>query len=234
VNQRDLDDAFRRAADAAPPVDPALISRISESIGASIEPVRPLPRARIQATAMAGIGAVVAVAAGAMLGMHGAHRMSAGTAVWVFVILALLLWMAARASASQMIPGSGGRTGSWLLLAAICACMGAVFAMEFHDPYAGGFVKNGIPCLVTGLITAVPVAAACWLVLRRGLAVNATAAGLAVGALAGLAGLAALELHCANFESAHLLVWHTGVPLVSGLSGALLAVASRRRRNNRR
>jgi len=30
-----------------------------------------------------------------------------------------------------------------------------------------------------------------------------------------------LELHCPNFQTAHLLVWHLGVLLVSAGSGAL-------------
>jgi len=34
-----------------------------------------------------------------------------------------------------------------------------------------------------------------------------------------------LELHCANFEAAHLLVWHTAVVPVSGAAGAVLAWA---------
>jgi hypothetical protein len=40
--------------------------------------------------------------------------------------------------------------------------------------------------------------------------------------LAGLAGLAVLELHCANFEALHVLVWHTLVVPVSAGFGALI------------
>jgi hypothetical protein len=31
-----------------------------------------------------------------------------------------------------------------------------------------------------------------------------------------------LELHCPNFQAAHILVWHTGVVPVSAALGALL------------
>jgi len=55
--------------------------------------------------------------------------------------------------------------------------------------------------------------------------VNSVSAGLVAGTLAGLAGVGVLELHCANFEAAHLLVWHTAVVPVSGAAGAVLAWA---------
>jgi hypothetical protein len=73
------------------------------------------------------------------------------------------------------------------------------------------------------LFHAVPVALASWLLLRRGFAVNAVAAGLAAGTLAGMAGVTMLELHCPNFEALHVMLWHTAVVPVSGAAGALLA-----------
>jgi hypothetical protein len=47
------------------------------------------------------------------------------------------------------------------------------------------------------------------------------------GTLAGLAGVTMLELHCANFEALHVMLWHTAVIPVSGAAGALLAWAAR-------
>ena len=58
--------------------------------------------------------------------------------------------------------------------------------------------------------------------LRRGWVVNHVSAGLAAGALAGLAGLTLLELQCTNFQALHILVWHVLVVPVSGAAGALL------------
>jgi hypothetical protein len=48
-----------------------------------------------------------------------------------------------------------------------------------------------------------------------------------VGTLAGLAGLTMLELHCANFQVLHVMLWHTAVMPVSGASGASMAWAGR-------
>jgi hypothetical protein len=70
------------------------------------------------------------------------------------------------------------------------------------------------------------------LLLRRGFAVNSTAAGLAQGTLAGLAGVTMLELHCPIFEAPHVLVWHIAVLPVCGLVGVLVARIQDRRANN--
>jgi hypothetical protein len=98
-----------------------------------------------------------------------------------------------------------------------------VFAAEFHDYRTGRFVHDGINCLTAGLIFAIPAAIASWWMLRRGFAVDRVAAGVALGALAGLAGVAMLELHCPNFRALHVMVWHTAVLLFSAAAGALLA-----------
>jgi hypothetical protein len=107
--------------------------------------------------------------------------------------------------------------------------LAGVFALLFRDYRTDHFVSAGIVCLLTGLLHAVPAALLSWLVLRRGFAVNSASAGLAAGTLAGLAGVGMLELHCANFQATHILVWHTAVIPVSGAAGALVAWALRLR-----
>jgi hypothetical protein len=59
------------------------------------------------------------------------------------------------------------------------------------------------------------------------------AAGFVGGTLAGLAGVTLLELHCANFEALHILVWHTAVVPVSAAIGALVAWALHFRASHR-
>jgi hypothetical protein len=98
-----------------------------------------------------------------------------------------------------------------------------LFAVLFRDYRAEHFVAAGLGCLKQGVIHAVPAAILGALVLRRGFATRPVAAALIGGALAGLAGVAFLELHCSNVEAPHRLVWHAGVvPLSAGL-GALIA-----------
>jgi hypothetical protein len=102
-----------------------------------------------------------------------------------------------------------------------------VFALLFRDYQVSHFVSVGMKCLITGTIHAIPAGLLSWLLLRRGFAVNSVSAGLAAGALAGLAGVGVLELHCVNFQAAHVLVWHTAVVPLSAALGALMAWALR-------
>jgi hypothetical protein len=87
-------------------------------------------------------------------------------------------------------------------------------------------------CLIAGLSVAIPAGLLTWLVLRRGYAVDRAAAGLAAGTLAGLAGVATLELHCPNFELYHILLWHTAVVPLSAAAGLALAKKPRRGKAN--
>ena len=102
-----------------------------------------------------------------------------------------------------------------------------MFALVFRDYRTDHFISAGVACLLTGLLLAIPAAFLSWLLLRRGFAVNPLAAGLVGGALAGLSGVTMLELHCANFQALHVLVWHTAVVPVSAAAGALVGWALR-------
>ncbi len=106
------------------------------------------------------------------------------------------------------------------LLATISASLLGVFTLVFRDYRTDHFLAAGSACLVTGVLLAIPAAVLSWLVLRRGFAVNSVAAGLAGGALAGLSGVMMLELHCANFQALHVIVWHIAVVPVSAAVGA--------------
>ena len=98
-----------------------------------------------------------------------------------------------------------------------------VFALFFRDYHTEHFVSAGLLCLVTGVLHAIPVGLMGWLLLRRGVALNRISAGITAGTFAGLAGIALLELHCANFQALHILVWHTAVLPVSVAVGVIWA-----------
>lgn len=114
------------------------------------------------------------------------------------------------------------------LLSIGAAALLGVFALVFHDYHTTHFLSAGVACLLSGLLLAVPAALLSWLLLRRGFAVNAAAAGFIGGALAGLCGVTMLELHCTNSQALHVLVWHTGVVPVSAALGALVGWALER------
>jgi hypothetical protein len=226
MKDRDIDEILDRAAKAPHQVDPALLDRVSASLGATIRPVRPLmPAAQLAAVLLltsAGFALVFAFA----LGTFGIQKMDVAEIGSIFPALGIFTWLVALVCVAEMTPG-GLRwkvvTNPVTLLLVLMLIWLAIAAIFFHDYGTDFFVPQGIPCLRAGLIVAIPAGIAAWLVLRRGFPVNRTAAGLAAGTLAGLAGLLMLELHCPNFHALHIMMWHTAVVPISALAGALLA-----------
>jgi hypothetical protein len=197
------------------------LERIAGSIAGSLRPVRPLPPRWMLAGGVAVVCAAVALAGGARLGFFGFARMTVLERVFVFPALGLLVLATAREMASAMVPGSRRRLSSSALLTIAGLGMAFVLALCFRDYHTARFIHAGLVCLAIGLLHALTAGLLAWLVLRRGFAVDAISAGFAAGTLAGLAGVAMLELHCPNFQAAHILVWHLSVLLLSSGLGAL-------------
>lgn len=222
MNDKEIDDVLRQAAQAPHEVDPALLDRVANSIGSSLGPVRPLPPAWVLAGGLALICAAVAVAGAARAGFFGIKALSAGERALIFPALGVLIWLGATVAVSEAIPGSRRRVAPGALLAAGSMALLLVFAVLFRDYRTDHFVRQGMVCLTAGVLHAIPAGIASWFLLRRGFAVTPVAAGLVVGTLAGLAGVTMLELHCANLETLHVMVWHTAVMPVSAAAGALV------------
>jgi hypothetical protein len=220
LNDREIDKLLSGATIPQGPNAESL-GRIAESISGSLHPVRRLPPRWVLASATASICVVVALAGAAALGFSGIAKMSALERAAVFSALGTLMLAAASELAAAMIPGSRRRLSSGALLTVTSLCLAAVLALCFRDYQTTHFLHAGLVCLVLGLAHAIPAELLSWLALRRGFAVDAVSAGLAAGTLAGLAGFGMLELHCPNFQAAHVLVWHIGVLLVSAALGAL-------------
>lgn len=229
MKDKKIDEILNQAAHAPHDVDLALLDRVAKSIRPSLRPVRPLPPAWVLAGGLALICAAVALAGAARAGFYGIQKLSVLERALIFPALGILVWLGATAAVGQMTPGSRRRAGPGSLLGAGSLALLVVFVVLFHDYRTEHFVSQGIVCLTAGLLHAIPAALASWLLLRRGYAVNPVAAGLVVGTLAGMAGVTMLELHCANFEALHVMLWHTAVMPVSAAAGALLGWAGRLR-----
>lgn len=145
----------------------------------------------------------------------------------VFPALGLLACLAAVSFVYQMIPASRLRISPGALPVLSSVALLAVLACLFRDYHTDHFFSAGIACLLTGLLHAIPAGLLSWLMLRRGFAVNPAAARLVAGTLGGLADVGMLELHCPNFQAAHILVWHTAVVPVSAALGSLLGLKLR-------
>ena len=147
--------------------------------------------------------------------------------VLIFSTLGIFLFIAGNELVHAMIPGSRRRISAGTLLGVGTLALVGVFALSFREYQTSHFVAAGVVCLAIGLLHAIPAGLLGALLLRRGFAVNPIAAGSIAGALAGLAGLGVLELHCPNFQAAHVLVWHTAVVPLSAAAGALFAWVQR-------
>jgi hypothetical protein len=223
MKDKEMDEILEQAAQTPHRVDPAVLDRVSASIAASLRPVHPLPPSWVLEGSVAAIALAIAIAGAARAGFYGIEKLGTAERALIFPALGVFLWLAAAAWVAENIPGSRRRVSSFVLFLVGTLTMLAIFAGLFRDYRSDHFVSAGIACLVTGLLHAIPAALLGWLVLRRGFAVDSAAAGLAAGTLAGLAGVAMLELHCPNFQAMHILIWHTAVLPVSAAAGALLA-----------
>jgi len=225
MNDRDIDDILHRASGAPHHVDTAIIDRISSSIDPSLRPVRPLPPAWALATGLFLAFAAVAFAGAAFLGFYGIRKLTAAQIMLVFTVLSSLAWLAALSSVAEMTPGSARPVPAMWLPVVVVLTLIATFTVLPSDNRVDRFVPQGLACLTVGLLHAVAAGMASWLLLRQGFAVSPLAAGLVTGTLASLAGVVMLEIHCANFQKLHVLVWHTAVVPLGALAGALLAGA---------
>lgn len=222
MNDREIDAILNGAARASSEVDGSVLERVMHSIKPAFGPVRPLPSTPILSAGLVFACAAVSLIGGAVFGLYGIEKMALWQRALVFPSLAALTWISGAAFADEMIPGSRRRISARALLATGIAVLLGVFAFLFRDYQTEHFVSAGIVCLAVGFLFAVPAAFLGWLLLRRGFAVNSISAGAVAGTLAGLAGVGMLELHCVNFQAAHVLVWHTAVIPLSAAVGALL------------
>ena len=222
MRDEDIDDVLKDAAPNRQDPDPLLLQRIGDSIRPSLHPVRPLPPVWLMAVGVVLLCAFVSVAGAARAGFFGVAKMNLVERSLVFPALGLLVCWAAVCFVHQMIPASLIRVSPSSLLAVSSVALLALFAPLFRDYHTDHFFSAGIACLLTGVLHAIPAGLLSWLILRRGFAVDPVSAGLVAGTLAGLAGVGLLELHCPNFQAAHILVWHFAVVPVSALLGALV------------
>lgn len=222
MRDAEIDQALDRAAREPHQVPAELLKRIGDSIGPSVEPVRPLPPTWIMTGTLVLIGLAVAFAFAARAGVHGFDALDVPARIAIFGALAALTCLAAQLLVAEWTPGSRRVATPTGLLAIASVVLLGVFALVFHDYRVDHFVSAGIACLLTGLACAAPAALLGLWMLRRGWAVNPVTAGLVAGLLSGLAGVTLLELHCTNFQAPHVIVWHTLVVPVSAGVGAIV------------
>jgi Negative regulator of sigma F len=197
------------------------ISRIEATILKNLKPVRPLPSIPILLFACATIFLGVVWSGAEVLGMTGWHALSPAQRTVVFTALAAGGLLLAFSMIGQMMPGSKYAVAPRSVLIATLAGVLIIVAVMFRPRAESAFVPVGLVCLKNGLTYSIPALVLFGALVRFGAMLNTKVIGAAAGALAGFAGLAALEMNCPNLNVFHRLVWHCGVVLISSGVGTL-------------
>ena len=225
-----IDEKIDRSLELAPSseLSPDLHRKISGALTASLQPVKPMPAARVLTGQFASIFLVFAAALIAMMGVTGFRALHAWQAVGIVAVLAVGVSLFSLTLAWQIRPGSLQKIPAKLSWAYFGVGFLTGAALLFPWRGAEAFVSRGWPCLLTGSAVAIPGGVLFWLLTRRGVPLSAGAFGGTLGAIAGLLGLTVLQFHCLYQNAAHLLVWHGGILVLSITTGLLVALAIER------
>lgn len=226
MTDRDLDRLWEsRAAD----LRPERVNQIANRLASDLTPVRPLPPAGLLTTAFALISAALVLLGGLALGDRALLKMDLTTAVFTFAALAASVCLLGFALSGEMAPGSRRLAPPWMLALAVLFGIAVLFAALFPYHEERSFWLHAWQCLRVGIAAGALGAALFWLILRHGAVLHRRTSGTLAGMLGGLTGSAILEVHCPNFNSAHVLVGHWGAAAVCASLGWLAgAIADKR------
>jgi len=195
---------------------------VISAITASLKPVSPLRSWRWTAAAILVAFAVLIAAVVQVMRPAGAEAMSTGQLVLVSAVLAMGLFVLARALAVEMRPGSEG----WLSGKQAVLFPGVFFALAtglaFQWRMSDDYIARGLHCLEVGLLFAALGAAVLMALIRRGALLQPGVAGASVGATGGWLAVAVLQYTCQFQTAAHLLVWHGAVLAGTTFVGAVV------------
>ena len=197
--------------------------RIKAAILADLPPVRPLGPAWMWGWLMAALAAMVAGAGGWVLRPLGFDLLTPVQRGCIFGAAAGSAGLLANLLARGMFPGHRVLwSGLWAVVVAISVLpLALAYALRYRaEP---DFIPAAWTCFRISVLLAAVTAPLLWAVLRQGAWMSPTLTGAACGALAGLAGMTALEIHCPNLDLNHVLAGHFAAVLVASLAGWTVA-----------
>ena len=147
----------------------------------------------------------------------------------MFVPLAATSALLAFSLVRQMTPAAKHARSSALLSGSIFVLLLLIMTVIFQPAQESAFVRQGLACFRTGMTFAVPAAFLFALLLLRGAALSPLLTGATAGGLAGLVGLAVLEIQCPDLNVYHIVVWHVSVTLVCMVAGLVFSSVTYRR-----
>jgi hypothetical protein len=210
--------------DAAP--GPARLKQIEAAILAGLEPVRPVPSPRSSSLMQVLLLLIVVGAGAAVFGTSGWSALTWTQRLAMFTTLAAGMGLLGFSSARQVVPGAAVLVPPSVAVVGVVVVIASLVAVLFQPRPDPAFVSHGLKCLALGLVCALASGVPLWRLLARAAILQPTVTGATAGVLAGLAGLAVLEIHCPNLDVAHIVTWHLGALLASAATGmAIGAVA---------
>ena len=216
----DIDRILNKAAGAADSSDSGrrTIERAQRAVMVDLHPVRPLAPMWAITLVFLSLSIALAAVAGTVLGLSGVSALNQSQRALIFPTLLVIAWLASVACSREMRPAAGSKLGTPVLALATVG-LPLLFAIVFQGYDFRGFIAEGTPCLLAGMIVSIPTAILLAYILRRGFVMDWGMAGVAAGTLAGLTGLGMLELHCHNLKAIHVITWHVAVVVLSGVCG---------------
>jgi len=209
----------------SPGPDAIQVKQIQARIVENLRPVRPLAPARFFLFACAIIFLGVLAIGVVPPSMNGWAALGQAQRIVVFTTLAASAIVLAISMIGQMVPGDKYAIAPRALPIGVLAGIMVIIAVTFRPHEESAFIENGLAHMRNGITLSIPSAFLFWLILRRGAILFPKLIGAAAGGLAGLVGLAVLELNCSDLNVFHILVWHWGVVLISAAAGALIGAA---------
>jgi hypothetical protein len=210
---------------AAEPVPQSTLIRLQASILADLTAVRPLWPARLYLLVFLAIFLVTAGIGAYRLGPSGWPLLTAFQRTGVFTSIAIGAGLLGFSLTLQMVPASKYLCHPALLPVGAFALLLLVIALVFQVAPELHFLRAGLWCLRAGVPYETPAAIAFFLVMSRGVVLSLPVAGMTTGALAGLVGVAVLEVHCPNLDVLHIMAFHLGVLAIGIVMGLIFGIA---------
>ncbi|MEP7353347.1 MAG: hypothetical protein ABI824_08985 [Acidobacteriota bacterium] len=213
---------LQESLDSAP--DDLLPDALQRSIEAQILPgltaVTPLPGVAWIATNLILSSIFIATLANWHLGVAGWRARSDLQLFVDLALLAVAIGTLAKTLAVRMMPGSSDTKPLAGYVAAPLIALAVADLLLFGYRWNPNFFPIALWCWEIGITCAAISAPLFWMILRRGLWLNRVAQCAATGLLAGLVGVAVLEIYCPYLDRLHIGAGHIGAALTASLVGA--------------
>lgn len=201
--------------------DPERIGRIQRQMTSRWRPVKPIASNGTLVASLLLLFLLLAVGAAFVIGYFGVHALGPLQMIVYYGGLAVGTALAASVVVQFMVPGAKVRWNPRFIIPAIALMIVAIIVLLFPN-FNSAFLHGGMRCFWNGITAAALAGLLFATVLRRMFPTAPVAAAASIGFFAGLCGVTVLALHCPVLVSAHILVWHFGVLVVSTLGGALI------------